>query len=353
MNENNKFFKNKYPHSNAILFNHILKNKYKFHLEYTKVLCYSNMGLWGVGKLPKRFLPELVLISVCFFWGVTFVLVQNAIEELPPYSFLAVRFFTAFVLIWLINKFFFKENIWNLAAIQSGLLVGFFLFLGYALQTFSLLYTTSGKSGFFTGMNVAFVPLIALLLFRHKIKAPILLGVICSIIGLYFLSGSIVGMNKGDILALGCAAAFAIQMILTGKYTNKIETYAFVFWQLVMVAFCSGILSLFFENVQPSVFLKPVVWTAILVTSAIATVFGYVAQTVVQRKVSPARVGVIFTLEPVFAAVSDYYVNGITLTNAELFGCCIIILGILLSEIPWNTKKAADISPEAVLSKHD
>lgn len=301
--------------------------------------------------MSKRFLPELILISVCFFWGVTFVIVQNAIEDLPPYSFLSIRFFIAFLLLWLINKLFFKENIWDLVAIKSGVLVGFFLFLGFALQTFSLLYTTSGKSGFFTGMNVAFVPFVALLLFRHRIKIPTLIGVICSVIGLYFLSGSIVGMNTGDMLAIGCAAAFAIQITLTGQFTNKVGTYTFVIWQLVTVTFFSGILSLFFESVQPTVFLKPVVWTAILITSALATVFAFVAQTNAQKKIPSSRVAVIFTLEPVFAAVTDYFTNGITLTITELLGCCIIILGILLAEIPWKTKKESDISSKIALSE--
>jgi drug/metabolite transporter (DMT)-like permease len=302
--------------------------------------------------VSKRFLPELTLISVSFFWGITFVVVQNAIKELPPYSFLAVRFFVAFLLLWLINKLFFKEKIWNLAAIKSGALIGFFLFLGFALQTFSLLYTTSGKSGFFTGMNVAFVPFVALLFFRHRIKISTLIGIICSVVGLYFLSGSIIGMNIGDLLALGCAVAFAIQIALTGHYTNKVGTYTFVIWQLVTVTFCSGILSLFFENVQPSIFLKPVVWTGILITAALATVFAFVAQTIVQKKVSSARVAIIFTLEPVFAAVGDYYVNGITLSNEELVGCSIIILGILLAEIPWKLKKEPNMPSETILSEN-
>nr|WP_255724629.1 DMT family transporter [Shimazuella soli] len=284
------------------------------------------------------------MISVTFFWGVTFVVVQNAIKAIPPYSFLAIRFFVAFLLLWLINKLFVKENIWNWTAIKSGALIGFFLFLGFALQTFSLLYTTSGKSGFFTGMNVAFVPFVALLFFRHRIKIPTLIGVICSVIGLYFLSGSITGMNIGDVLALGCALAFAIQIALTGHFTNKVGTYTFVIWQLITVTVLSGISSLCFESVKIDVLGKPVVWTAILITSALATVYAFVAQTIVQKKVPSARVAIIFTLEPVFAAIGDYYVNGITLSNEELFGCSIIILGILLAEIPWKIKKDPTIS---------
>ena len=294
--------------------------------------------------MSKRYIPEIVLITVSFVWGITFVVVQDAIKELPPYSFLCLRFFVAFLLLWLINKLFIKENIWNKRAIIGGIAIGLFLFLGFALQTFSLLYTTSGKSGFFTGMNVAFVPFVTLFFFRQRMKIPTIIGVFCSIIGLYFLSGSIVGMNIGDILALGCAVAFAIQIALTGQYTNKLSTYAFVIWQLLAVTICSGVFALFFESVQPTILLKPIVWTAILITAALATVYAFVAQTIVQKRISSTRVAIIFTLEPVFAALGDYLVNGITLTVLESIGCSFIILGILLAEIPWKFRKKETVS---------
>lgn len=297
--------------------------------------------------MSKRFVPELILISIAFFWGITFVMVQDAIKEIAPYTFLTIRFFVASLLLWIINKLFIKENIWNMAAIKSGALIGFFLFLGFSLQTFSLLYTTSGKSGFFTGMNVVFVPFVALLFFRHRMQLSTVIGVLCSVIGLYFLSGSVVGMNIGDILALGCAIGFAIQITLTGHYTKKVTTYAFVIWQLFTVTVLSSILSLCFETVQPQILLKPVVWTAIIITAAIATVYAFVAQTLIQKQVSSARVAIIFTLEPVFAALADYFVNGITLSSVEILGCTILIIGILLAEIPWKTiKKESAIAPD-------
>jgi drug/metabolite transporter (DMT)-like permease len=293
--------------------------------------------------MSKRFLPEIVLISISFVWGITFVVVQDAIKDLPPYSFLAIRFLVAFLLLWLVNKIFIKQNVWNKAAILSGIGIGFFLFLGFSLQTFSLLYTTSGKSGFFTGMNVAFVPFVTLLFFQQRIKFPTLIGILCSIIGLYFLSGSIVGMNLGDILALGCAVAFAIQIALTGQYTKKLATYPFVIWQLLTVTVCSGILAAFYEPFHPTVLLRPTVWTAVLVTSAFATVFAFVGQTLVQKKISSARVAIIFTLEPVFAALGDYLVNEITLSGIELIGCSSIIIGIILAEIPWKIRKKESV----------
>jgi drug/metabolite transporter (DMT)-like permease len=286
--------------------------------------------------LQRRFLPEIILISIAFIWGITFVIVQDAIQTLPPFSFLAIRFLLAFILLWLINKFYIKEKIWYRSTMISGIILGIFLFLGFALQTFSLLYTTSGKSGFFTGMNVAFVPIVALLLFRQPIKTSTLIGILCSVVGLYFLSGSIVGMNIGDLLSLGCAVAFSFQIALTGRYANKESPYALVIWQLITVTICSGIMAFCFETVQPIVLFNPIVWTAILITAVLATVFAFVAQTIVQKNIHASRVAIIFTLEPVFAALGDYVKNSIILSSFELIGCAVIIGGILLAEIPWK-----------------
>jgi drug/metabolite transporter (DMT)-like permease len=286
--------------------------------------------------LQRRFLPEIILVSIAFIWGVTFVIVQDAIQTLPPYSFLAIRFLLSFILLWLINKFYIKEKIWDRSTMISGVILGIFLFLGFALQTYSLLYTTSGKAGFFTGMNVVFVPIVALLLLRQPIKKSTLIGIICSVVGLYFLSGSIVGMNVGDVLSLGCAVAFAFQIALTGRYVNKESPYALVIWQLITVTICSGIMAFCFETVHPAVLFNPIVWTAILITSVLATVFAFVAQTIVQKKIPASRVAIIFTLEPVFAALGDYVKNSIILSSFELIGCAVIIGGILLAEIPWK-----------------
>ncbi len=94
-------------------------------------------------------------------------------------------------------------------------------------------------------------------------------------------------------------------------------------------------------------FLKPIVWSGILITAVLATVFAFIVQTVAQRKISATRVAIIFTLEPVFAALADYIVNGITLSSRELIGCAITLIGILLAEIPWSkTRKATVITPE-------
>lgn len=109
----------------------------------------------------NKFIADSALLGIAFIWGITFVLIQNAISTLPPFSFIFVRFglavlFLMSFMIFTKSKFFsiFEKNV-----LKSGCFLGLFLFLGYAFQTFSLLYTTSGKSGFLTGMSVAMVPI--------------------------------------------------------------------------------------------------------------------------------------------------------------------------------------------------
>ena len=64
--------------------------------------------------------------------------------------------------------------------------IGFWLFLGYATQTIGLLYTTSSKAGFITGLSVVLVPLFSMLLLKQTLSKNAIIGVIIATIGLVF-----------------------------------------------------------------------------------------------------------------------------------------------------------------------
>lgn len=126
--------------------------------------------------VPKtRWLSDGILLLIAAIWGLTFVLIQNAIATIPPFSFVALRFSCAALLLLPFlgrQKSVAPATLSRVHLLISGGVLGFFLFLGYALQTFSLLYTTSGKSGFLTGLAVALVPLLAWLKYRYSSGAP-------------------------------------------------------------------------------------------------------------------------------------------------------------------------------------
>lgn len=153
--------------------------------------------------MNKKYIADFTLLFVAFVWGTTFVVVQNAISFLQPHTFNAVRFFMAALLlsVWLVV--FRRDEIKaiNKKLLLSGMAIGFWLFIGYACQTIGLVYTTSSKAGFITGLSVVLVPLLSFFILKIKPGIYAIIGVCIATVGLYLLTmtGTAV-LNIGDLL---------------------------------------------------------------------------------------------------------------------------------------------------------
>lgn len=292
----------------------------------------------------KTKLADVILLVVAFIWGATFVIVQNAISFLEPHSFNSIRFGIAAIFLGAILVISYREQLkaFNLKILVSGILLGFWLFIGYAFQTLGLLYTTSSKAGFITGLSVILVPVFAFLLLKTKLNLQVYLGVIAATIGLYLLTmsgGS--SVNIGDLLVLVCAIGFAMQIILTGKYSSNYPTLLLTVIQITCVSILSGICAVLFEEYQkafePSIIFQPEVIFALAITSLFATAFAFFAQTHFQKFTTATHTALIFATEPVFAAITAYFWLGETLGINGLVGSLLIFIGMILAELP--TKK--------------
>ncbi|PTX59364.1 drug/metabolite transporter (DMT)-like permease [Melghirimyces profundicolus] len=289
---------------------------------------------------PKPFWADGALLCIAFVWGSTFVLVQGAIATLPPFAFLAIRFGLACITLWLVLGWRGQlRDALESRYLKAGTFLGLWLFMGYALQTFSLLYTTSGKSGFLTGLSVVMIPVLSFFLLGIRPKVNAWSGVVLAVIGLYLLAlADFSQINRGDLLAILCAAGFGLQVAYTAKYAPRADALPLVTIQVTGVAVASLLLSIVFEPwneiLRSQPWLNPGLWGAVLVTSFLATVLAYLGQTYFQRYTSPTRVALIFAMEPVFAACTDYWWLGVTLTGWNLLGCVLIFLGMVLAELP-------------------
>ncbi|MGM0845442.1 MAG: DMT family transporter [Bacillota bacterium] len=288
----------------------------------------------------KRLGADLSLLSVAFIWGATFVIIQNAISILPPFTFNTVRFSLAGLS--LLALLLIKEKGRIQLSLQSflpGLLLGCFLFLGYAFQTFGLLYTTPAKAGFITGLSVILVPFLALMILKQKPAAASMAGAASAAFGLYLLAaGHAQSVNIGDLLVMICALGFACHIIFTDKYSKVISALQLTVIQILTVAALSLVSMLLFEDWQSSLTMttlsQPEVMTALIVTALLATSAAYFIQTSAQKYTSPARVSVILTMEPVFAALFSYLLISEELTGLAMTGCLFIFLGMLMTELP-------------------
>lgn len=290
--------------------------------------------------MKKSTLADLSLLAVALVWGITFVLVQNAISFLPPHTFNAIRFFIASVFLFLLILMFFRKQLQevSLKMVKAGVILGIWLFCGYAFQTVGLLYTTSSKAGFITGLSVVLVPLFALILLKERLKWPAIVGVAAATIGLYLLTlGDTLGINRGDLLIFLCAISFGLQIIFTGKYAPNYPSMALSLIQIATVSVLSAISAFFLEDwhkgLQADTLLHPAVIWALLITAIPATALAFLAQTICQKFTSSTHVALIFSMEPVFAALAAILLTNEVLGFKALSGCILIFIGMILSEI--------------------
>jgi drug/metabolite transporter (DMT)-like permease len=291
--------------------------------------------------MRKSTFADLSLLFVAFIWGTTFVLVQNAISTMEPFAFNGFRFFIAFIILFTSLLLFQKHQLQLLSKklILSGFLLGFWLFLGYATQTLGLLYTTSSKAGFITGLSVVLVPLFSFLLLKQKPSFPAVIGVSIATVGLFLLTMTdIAALNIGDFFVLICAFGFAMHIIFTGKFSEQFPTLLLTTIQIFTVSVLSIVSSFIFEDlngmIKISIISSQSVIVALFVTSVFATALAFFAQTSFQKYTTPTRVALIFAMEPVFAAVAGYYWASERLSISAIMGCFFIFLGMVFAEVP-------------------
>ena len=281
------------------------------------------------------------LLLVAFIWGATFVIVQNAIAFLEPHSFNGLRFFIAAILLcawlFLFEKKQLKQLNWKI--IVSGIIIGIWLFIGYAFQTMGLLHTSSSKAGFITGLSVVLVPLFSFLLLKNKPGINAIIGVSIATIGLYLLTMTDrVGLNIGDGLVFICAIGFAMHIIFTGKYSSNFPSLLLTVIQIATVSILSIGFAFFTEDwrqaINPEVIFQGNVLFALIITSVFATALAFFAQTRFQKFTTPTRVALIFAMEPVFAAGTAFLWADERLSYSALIGCLLIFSGMVFAEIP-------------------
>lgn len=291
--------------------------------------------------MKRSIIADSALLFVTFIWGTTFVIVQNAIQSVPPLTYNAIRFTLAAAMLALIITLRYRDQ-WKALTFKNiiaGSWIGIWLFAGYAFQTAGLLFTTSAKAGFITGLSVVLVPLLAVAMLKQRLSWTAWLGVASATAGLYLLSFSgTFSLNTGDVLVFFCAISFALQIILSGKYAPGISPLPLAFLQITAVAVLSTAGAFLFEDFAPGPVLfaklaEPDVLWALLITAGPATTLAFWIQMVCQRHTSAARVALIFATEPVFAALTAVLVGGETLGGRAVAGCACILAGMLLAEL--------------------
>ncbi len=272
--------------------------------------------------------PEFFLGLTAVIWGSTFIVVQNALNDIGVFRFLFFRFFLAFIFMFMI---FHKKISFKKEAVIAALWLGVFNFTAFATQTFALLHTSSSIVGLITGLYVIFTPFIAMLIFKRKVKTHNIIGAFMAFAGMYLLTSSKVDFNFGigEILTLICAVVFALHIVFTEIYARKYNIYTLVTFQFLFVS----IFSLILFPAEPSkIKFSYNVITALIITSLFATAFAYYVQTTAQKFISATKTAIIYAIEPLSATLLGITL-GEKLSLKQIIGAFMIIISTIISEV--------------------
>lgn len=283
---------------------------------------------------------DSLLLLVTLIWGGTFVMVKDAVASYPVFPFLTIRFGLATGALVLIGGRRLSGLDWQ--RIGAGVLIGLFLFAGYAFQTVGLQHTSASNAGFITGLSVVLVPLLSAVLLRRPPALRSLLGVSFALVGLGLLTLSQYGwVARGDLLILLCALSFALHIISVSAFAPHTDPLALTIVQTATVTVISAVIAF---GRQPLFWRLPVPWFAASFTGILATAFAFAIQTTMQRFTTPTHTALIFSGEPVFAAIFSVLLTSDVMTGRALAGGILIVLGTVVSEIHWSDTAAQWVS---------
>lgn len=293
--------------------------------------------------MRKRYVAEAALVTAALFYGVTFPLVHDALDDITPFAYLVGRFGIATLLLAPVTIPALRaRGPERRMLLRAGLTAGVILFGGYATQTIGLQYTSPSTSAFLTGLYVIITPVIESAISRRPPRPPVVAGIVIATVGLYLLTGADVHLGRGELFTLACAVLFAWHIVYIGAYANLLRPMQFSALQIGAVA----LLSVAPAAEQGVGSLSTLAVFAVVFTGIACSAVALPLQLWGQRRIPASRAALILLAEPVFAGIAGY-VNGERLGAEQLAGAVAILTGIVVSEF-WPRRPAAADPPRRV-----
>ena len=271
--------------------------------------------------MNKKLRGSISLLSATVIWGFAFIAQSVGMDLIGPFTFqfircvLAVLFLIPCAFVLDIGKCSFQASAqkWKDPQLwKTGLICGGALFVAASLQQVGLQYTDAGKAGFITAMYIVLVPILGLFLNRKPPKTAVL-SVLMAVVGLYLLSCmGVTQINNGDLLVLGCAFAFAVQITIIDCLAGNVDGFRLNCVQSMVVALLSFPCMLLTETIDLVNILN--CWGPLLFAGVLSMGLAYSLQIVGQKDLEPTAASLIMSLESVFAVLGGWWLLGETMT---------------------------------------
>jgi drug/metabolite transporter (DMT)-like permease len=274
---------------------------------------------------------DVALLCVSAIWGTTFALLRDSLRVIHPAELMAIRFSFATLLLAAI----FPRSMRGFGpALKSGVWLGLWLTAGYFTQVMGLMTITAARSAFITSTYILFTPFLAIPLARAYPGAGDLIGVALGFTGILLFSADVgFSLRAGELWTLGCALAFGIQIAVTNVVAKKHDPIVLSVIQMGVAALAGWTVVAARGGFHTA--FADVPWGILIYLAVVATALVIALQTWALARTSPVKAAVLFSTEPVFAALFAVAFFGETMTAREVIGGAVILLGVLVTEL-WR-----------------
>jgi drug/metabolite transporter (DMT)-like permease len=283
--------------------------------------------------MQTRFTANAMLLLVTIFWGFSYLFMKMGLSSIQEYNLIALRFGIAFILAAALFPTRLRRA--TIKTIRYAFILGFILFLVFSCITFGLKLTSASNAAFLVSLTVIFVPILTSLIAKKAPESKVIVGVGFALlgVGLLTLNNQLI-INFGDLLCVAGALLYATHIIVTEKLTKTVDSLILGVIQLGFAGALGLIFSLFLET--PRFPIAAQEWVPVLVLSILCSAIGFIVQTVAQQHTTSTNTGLIFSLEPVFAAIFAFLFLGEVLSGQGWLGAVLVLFGVIYSQVNWS-----------------
>lgn len=282
---------------------------------------------------------SLSLLLATLIWGSAFIAQSVGMELIGPFTFQTVRCALAVLFLFPLslvfdrgNRKIFLEKWKDPQLWKAGIPCGCALFAAASLQQVGLVYTDAGKAGFITAMYIVLVPVLGLF-FKRRPPRSTVFSILLAVAGLYLLSClGVSGINKGDLLMMGCALAYAVQITCIDRFAAGLDGLRLNCVQALVVTVLSFPFVVFTETVDMGNLLE--CWLPLVYAGVLSMGVAYTLQILGQQQLEPTTASLIMSLESVIAALCGWLILKETMSPHELLGCALVFAAVILSQLP-------------------
>ncbi|TYZ24103.1 DMT family transporter [Selenomonas ruminis] len=271
---------------------------------------------------------EMLMLLVTFCWGSSYLFMKEGLASIGPFTLVAYRFLIAFAASAVFLGKAWRSVGWDL--LKAGFIIGSVVVVSFSAMVIGLESTTTSNAGFITSLMVVFIPFVEKFVYHRPLQRGVVGTSAISVAGIGFLTlHDGLHVNPGDVLCLVGALINAGQVCYMSRLLTRLDPLPLGVIQFGVAGFWGLLLSLLLE--PPAMPAGGSGWFGMLYLGLVCSAFGFIAQMVAQKYTSAERVGILFCLEPVFAAMIGVIYLHEPFSLSSFIGAVLVLTGVILS----------------------